>query len=130
MSATHTVRPPERRWHRRHVIRCFGQWAVTRYGIDNLTGPCNYEIDRPALGDPWWSNHMRGKWWVNPAEFDAALAFARQHFGIVVVEEPPMVERQFGEPRPIHAVAIGELVEDFLATLVRPQARKREAVTP
>ncbi|OHB68544.1 MAG: hypothetical protein A2Y77_16755 [Planctomycetes bacterium RBG_13_62_9] len=73
-----------RRFSRRRIIRRFGQWAVTSCGLENLTGPCQYDVDRAVLGHPWWSDHMRQKSWVDAADFDAALSFARQHFGITV----------------------------------------------
>ncbi len=66
------------------MIRAFGQWAVTEYGIENLSGPCRYDIDKSTLGHPWWSDHMREKNWVVASDFDAALTFARRHFGITV----------------------------------------------
>ena len=71
-----------RQFSRRNVIRCFGQWAVTEYGLENLSGPDSYEIDKAALHHAWWSEHMAEKNWVNRADFDAALDFAREHFGI------------------------------------------------
>ena len=71
-------------FNRRGIIRAFGQWAVTLFGIENLSGPCSYDISKTTLGAPWWSDHMREKTWVNGADFDAALAFAREHFGITV----------------------------------------------
>lgn len=66
-------------FNRRGVIQAFGQWAVTAYGVENVSGPCSYEIDRSVLGHPWWSDHMADKSWVIRADFDAALDFARQH---------------------------------------------------
>jgi hypothetical protein len=71
-----------RRFKRRGVIRAFGQWTVTTYGLENLTGPDSYEIDKAALHHPWWSESMAEKCWVNRADFDAAVSFAREHFGI------------------------------------------------
>ena len=73
-----------RHFERCGIIRAFGQWAVTRFGLENLSGPCSYDISRTTLGAPWWSDHMREKTWVNGADFDAALAFARQYFSITV----------------------------------------------
>jgi hypothetical protein len=70
----------DRRWERRDVVATFGQWCVTAGGIENLRGPCSYEIDAAALGHPWWSDHMREKNWVHADDFDAALAFAREYF--------------------------------------------------
>jgi hypothetical protein len=69
---------------RRGVIQAFGQWCVTRFGIENLSGPCSYDISKATLGAPWWSDHMADKRWVNAADFNAALAFARQCFKISV----------------------------------------------
>jgi hypothetical protein len=57
---------------------------VTAFGVENASGPCSYEICRAALGHPWWSDHMREKNWVIGNDFDAALKFAREHFGITV----------------------------------------------
>jgi hypothetical protein len=69
---------------RRKIIRRFGQWAVTRFGVENMEGPCLYDICVAALGNAWWSDHMREKNWVNGTDFDAALDFARKHFGIKI----------------------------------------------
>jgi hypothetical protein len=76
------MRPPC--FNRRRIIRRFGQWGVTRFGLENLSGPCQYDIGRSALGHPWWSDHMADKRWVVRADFDAALDFARKHFGIKI----------------------------------------------
>jgi hypothetical protein len=73
-----------RRFQRRGIIRAFGQWLVTSRGLVNAYGPCRYDIDRATLGAPWWSDHMADKRWVNAADFNAALAFARQCFKIPV----------------------------------------------
>jgi len=78
------------RFKRRGIIKCFGQWAVTQFGLENLSGPCDYDISKAALGHPWWSDHMREKNWVNGADFDAALQFARQHFGISELRLSPV----------------------------------------
>jgi hypothetical protein len=71
-------------FNRAGVIRAFGQWCVTEHGVENLSGPCRYDIDKSALGHPWWSDHMADKNWVNGADFNAALAFARRHFNIEI----------------------------------------------
>ncbi len=73
-----------RHFERRGIIRAFGTWAVTEFGLENLSGPCSYDIGKAALGAPWWSDHMREKTWVNGADFDAALDFGRRHFGVHV----------------------------------------------
>jgi len=73
-----------RRFKRRGIIRAFGQWCVTAFGVENVSGPCSYEVSKAALGAPWWSDHMGQKNWVNISDFRAALNFARRHFSIVV----------------------------------------------
>ncbi len=73
-----------RRWRRHGIIRRFGQWAVTVFGVENLTGPASYDISKAALGHPWWVDHMADKRWVNVNDFREALSFAREHFGIKV----------------------------------------------
>ncbi len=70
----------DRHWERQDMIARFGQWCVTAFGVENLRGPCSYEIDAAVLGHPWWSEHMREKNWVHGEDFDAALAFARDYF--------------------------------------------------
>jgi len=67
-------------FRRQKVVRQFGQWCVTAFGVENLNGPCRYDISTAALGHPWWSDHMADKNWVDRADFDAALRFARQYF--------------------------------------------------
>ena len=71
-----------RRFKRHGIIGAFGQWLVTQRGIVNAYGPCRYDIDTVTLGAPWWSDYMGQKNWVVKADFDRALIFARQHFGI------------------------------------------------
>jgi len=73
-----------RRFRRYNVIRRFGQWAVTSYGVENLSGLYSYSIAKNRLDEPWWSIHVGSKLWVVPEDFDAALNFARTHFGITV----------------------------------------------
>jgi len=72
----------QRHWNRRGIIREFGQWCVTSWGVANLYGPCSYEIDREALANVWWSEHMADKRWVVREDFDRALAFARKRFNV------------------------------------------------
>jgi hypothetical protein len=86
-----------RRFKRCGIIRAFGQWAVTQFGVENLRGPCNYDIGKAAVGHPWWSDHMADKNWVNKADFGAALSFARRHFGITVAED--FCDKQRGKSR-------------------------------
>ncbi len=73
-----------RRFSRRRIIKRFGQWGVTRRGIENVTGPCSYQIDKESLVAVWWGEHMPEKNWVIATDFRATLTFARRHFGIKI----------------------------------------------
>jgi len=67
---------------RRGIIKAFGTWAVTTYGLETLVAPCDYDINKGMLACVWLRDHMHSKNWVNRVDFDMALRFARQHFGI------------------------------------------------
>ena len=57
------------------IIRRFGSWAVTTYGVESLVS--YYPIDLSRINEPYWLEHMSEKNWVDVREFAAALEFAR-----------------------------------------------------
>lgn len=63
------------------IIRAYGDWAVTLYGIENLT--CDYNIFRTRVYDKSlnWIKHMCEKPWVNLNDFARAFEFAKLFFG-------------------------------------------------
>lgn len=64
------------------VIQRFGQWVVTKFGVE-----CSeryYPIERSRLNEVFdkshsWEYHMAGKTWVNMREFTEAITYAREH---------------------------------------------------
>jgi hypothetical protein len=65
------------------VIRSFGQWVVTKYGIECSTTYYPIEKSRLLDGDTWdasWEKHLSEKNWVDIASFRAAYAFALDYF--------------------------------------------------
>ncbi len=61
------------------VIKLFGQWAVTTYGVECVDG--TYFISKSRLwedeGTHGWKRHMAEKEWVHTWEFNDALDYAR-----------------------------------------------------
>ena len=59
------------------IIKRFGTWAVTTYGVECLSDKYDFSMDR--VDEPDWVNHMREtKNWVNMRDFEAALSYARE----------------------------------------------------
>lgn len=58
------------------IIKRFGQWAVTTYGIEAVDG--SYWIEAERLWEVDWLRHMGEKTWVNYHDFTAALLAARE----------------------------------------------------
>jgi hypothetical protein len=75
-----------RRFRRRGIIKSFRTWCVTGYGVVTLLAPVDYYIKKVRLDEPWWHDQLAAKNWVIIEDFDAALAFARMHFGIQTQE--------------------------------------------
>jgi hypothetical protein len=63
------------------VLKRFGTWAVTTYGLECLTDP--YWIEAARLSEPYWSQHMANKTWVLVEDFEPALAAARARHAAV-----------------------------------------------
>lgn len=64
------------------VIKQFGDWVVTTYGLENTAS--YYPIEASRLwqasgthGD--WEHHLAAKNWTVDKDTNAALAFAREH---------------------------------------------------
>jgi hypothetical protein len=62
------------------LIKRFGTWAVTTYGIESLTTYYPIELHRVNEGD--WIDHLREKTWVDIDDFASALAYARRLLAI------------------------------------------------
>jgi hypothetical protein len=63
------------------IIKTFGQWAVTTYGIECLTQ--YYPIEKERIDSQSRENmieHIRRKYWTNEGEFIQAFDFAIEHF--------------------------------------------------
>jgi hypothetical protein len=59
------------------IIKRFGTWAVTTYGVECLSE--KYEFAMARVDEPDWIDHMREtKTWVNMRDFEAALSYARE----------------------------------------------------
>jgi hypothetical protein len=59
------------------MIRRFGDWCVTDYGLQCLSHP--YEIPASRLWEDNWVRHMGEKTWPVIAHFASALEFARAY---------------------------------------------------
>ena len=60
------------------IIKQFGTWAVTEYGIECLVQ--YYPIDKAWLIEPDWVEHVCDKRWVNASDFVAAYNYAMEEF--------------------------------------------------
>lgn len=65
-------------WKTEAVLFKNRQWAVTEFGIENITGPEHYYIKKdllPSAGedDRTLCQHMAGKSWVDDAAFEEAF---------------------------------------------------------
>ncbi len=60
------------------IIKRFGSWAVTNFGLDHLGRP-RYEIDKDQLLSTDWVTHMGDKNWVNKTSFKAAYNAAIEY---------------------------------------------------
>ena len=62
------------------ILKRFGSWAVTTYGIECLMS--YYPIDFSRVNESDWVRHMRGKNWVNLEDFTAALSHAKDLYAM------------------------------------------------
>ena len=60
------------------IIRKFGQWAVTTFGVECIERGSPYSIEQKRVHEPSWECHMREKDWVSMGDFTQALAYARK----------------------------------------------------
>lgn len=68
------------------IIKRFGTWAVTEYGVECLTTP--YAIPKHRLGEQDWLKHMHGKVWILFEDFRDAFATAQRFFARSVKPAP------------------------------------------
>lgn len=67
------------------ILKRFGQWAVTEYGIESvvtnrLRGDTYYAIEWARINrDERWVEHMSGKAWVDSSDFRLAHEWALNH---------------------------------------------------
>lgn len=58
------------------IIKRYGSWAVTTYGVECLS--TSYPIEMSRVDELDWLDHMRGKNWTNMPDFSGALSHARE----------------------------------------------------
>lgn len=58
------------------IIKRFGTWVVTTYGVECLSTHYPIEIERVYEQD--WLDHMRRKTWTNMVDFEEALSYAQE----------------------------------------------------
>ena len=58
------------------IIKRYGTWAVTTYGVECLS--TSYPIEMSRVDELDWLDHMRGKNWTNMPDFSGALSHARE----------------------------------------------------
>ena len=58
------------------IISRFGNWVISNDGSIGCL-ETYYFIDKDRVHEPDWSKHVGSKKWVNKADFDNALKFAR-----------------------------------------------------
>lgn len=74
------------------ILKRFGTWAVTEYGIECLTS--SYAIPSDRLSEPDWLPHVGHKTWVVYEDFRDAYYFARKYFKTQRVPRPVVPEPQ------------------------------------
>lgn len=75
-SKTITLEEALREFEVSPIIKRYGTWAVTTYGVECLSDKYFFEMDR--VDEPDWVDHMRGKIWPIMGDFEAALSYARE----------------------------------------------------
>jgi hypothetical protein len=71
-SKTITLEEALRRFEVSPIIKRYGTWAVTTYGVECLCDKYFFNMDR--VDEPDWVDHMRGKTWPIMGDFEAALS--------------------------------------------------------
>lgn len=66
-----------RSYRKSSVVKDFGQFVVTKYGVE--CSETYYPIAKEDLADGDWVQHMSGKAWVWMSSFTEALAYARKY---------------------------------------------------
>jgi len=107
------------------VVKRFGAWVVTTYGIECLETYYPIEISRVHELD--WVSHMREKNWVKIQDFGAALEYARdlltQSKTVAINGRPPRLFLCHGsEDKP----TIRELRHQLLAIGTKPWLDEEE----
>ncbi|HUS51151.1 MAG TPA: hypothetical protein VMZ91_13370 [Candidatus Paceibacterota bacterium] len=65
------------------IIRAYGDWAVTLYGIESINKHIYFISQKRLFQKSYnWLTHMNGKYWVNIENFAKAYEFARLFFNI------------------------------------------------
>ncbi len=78
-SKTVTLEEAIRRFDVSPIVKRYGNWAVTTYGVECLSS--YYAIEMRRVDEQDWLNHMQKKTWINGigmADFEAALSYARE----------------------------------------------------
>lgn len=71
-----TVEEAMRRFEVSPIVKRFGTWAVTTYGVECLANNYFFEMERADEED--WLNHMQDKTWIIMSDFSSALSYARE----------------------------------------------------
>ncbi len=71
-----TVKEAISRFELSPIIKRFGTWAVTNYGVECLA--CYYPIELERVDELDWLMHMQDKVWTNMNDFEVALLYARE----------------------------------------------------
>ncbi|WP_181357759.1 TIR domain-containing protein [Stenomitos frigidus] len=58
------------------IIKHYGTWAVTTYGVECLS--TYYSIEMSRVDELDWLDHMQSKIWTNMPDFAGALSYARE----------------------------------------------------
>lgn len=86
-----------RHFRRRGIIKRFGTWCVSSFGVETVFAPVDYCVEKCRLDEPWWHDQLAAKNWVIIEDFDKALDFAREYFGIQVRRRRIVTDKKHGK---------------------------------
>jgi hypothetical protein len=95
-SETITLEEALQRFEISPIIKRYGTWAVTTYGVECLSNKYYFEMDR--VDEPDWVDHMRKKRWPIMPDFEAALSYAREFKKMKQIYEAVVTEAL---PKPV-----------------------------
>ncbi|MBW2407165.1 MAG: hypothetical protein JRF17_07325 [Deltaproteobacteria bacterium] len=65
------------------LFKRYGEWVITKYGIDSLAA--NYHIAKDRLDEYDWIKHMSEKTWVNIHDFERAFFMAQTMLELEII---------------------------------------------